>query len=41
MIVDKSVELEQNNGSEHLYIHLYNAYHVPGTFLSTVHILPH
>ena len=41
VIVDKSAEPEQNNGSEHLYIHLYNAYHVPGTFLSTVHILPH
>lgn len=37
VIVDKSVEPEHNNSSEHLH----NAYHVPGTFLSMLHMLSH
>lgn len=37
VIVNKPVEPEHNNSSEHLY----NAYHVPGTFLSTLHMLSH
>lgn len=37
MTVDKSIEPEHNNSSEHLY----NAYHVPGTFLSILHMSSH
>lgn len=37
MTVDKSIAPEHNNSSEHLH----NAYHVPGTFLSTLHMSSH
>lgn len=37
VIVNKLIEPEYNNSSEHLY----NAYHVPGTFLSILHMLSH
>lgn len=37
VIVDKSVEPEHSKRSKHLD----NAYHVPGTFLSTLHMLSH
>ena len=37
VIVDKSVEPEHSKRSKHLD----NAYHVPGTFLSKLHMLSH
>lgn len=37
VIVDRSTEPEHNNSSEHLY----NAYPVPGAFLSALRMLSH
>lgn len=39
VLVDKSAEPE--NSSEHLHILLHNTYHVPGTFLSILHVFSH